>query len=278
MYKRQLLGGGVTATNHVFQGEPCQIGWFDAINTNLGIDSGVVMCTGDIYELDPIIGSAFPFIPNTVVDPDLLAVANSVPGLIGQSFSVSSVNDIAVLEFDFVPTSDSLEFRYAFGSQEYFGWENSAYNDLVSLYRRIGIINDAIAILDWDQSTIMPEGSASARSEQLATLSVLSHDLLTHPKISELLDKVDFNKGKIDSWKVANLEGMKRAHLHAISVPADLVKEQSRANSTCQMEWRKAKQENDFAFCPEVTTKLSKMKEKIIEVTISYHGLSLIHI
>ena len=30
--------------------------------------------------------------------------------------------------------------------------------------------------------------------------------------------------------------------------------------------------ENDFAFCPEVTTKLSKMKEKIIEVPISYHG------
>ncbi|MBI36758.1 MAG: carboxypeptidase M32 [Alphaproteobacteria bacterium] len=138
--------------------------------------------------------------------------------------------------------------------------ENSAYNDLVSLYRRIGIINDAIAILDWDQSTIMPEGSASARSEQLATLSVLSHDLLTHPKISELLDKVDFNKGKIDSWKVANLEGMKRAHLHAISVPADLVKEQSRANSTCQMEWRKAKQENDFAF-------LMPSLNDVIEVT-----------
>ena len=98
--------------------------------------------------------------------------------------------------------------------------ENSAYNDLVDLFRRIGIINDAIAILDWDQSTMMPEGSASSRSEQLATLSVLSHDLLTQPKISELLDKVEVNNGGIDAWKVANVAGMKRAHLHAISVPA----------------------------------------------------------
>ena len=31
-------------------------------------------------------------------------------------------------------------------------------------------------------------------------------------------------------------------------------------------------QEDDFAFCPEVTTKLSKMREKIIEVPISYNG------
>ena len=30
--------------------------------------------------------------------------------------------------------------------------------------------------------------------------------------------------------------------------------------------------ENSFAFCPEITTKLSKKKEKIIEIPISYHG------
>lgn len=32
--------------------------------------------------------------------------------------------------------------------------------------------------------------------------------------------------------------------------------------------------ENDFAFCPEVTTKISNMREKIIEVPISYKGRS----
>jgi len=85
-----LLGGGVVASNHTYQGEASQIGWFDAVNTNLGIDNGIVMCTGDIYALDPINGGSFPFLPNIVTDPDLLAVANSVPGMIGQSFSVSS--------------------------------------------------------------------------------------------------------------------------------------------------------------------------------------------
>ena len=133
-----LLGGGVVATNHVFMGHPSQIGWFNAINTPLGIDSGVVMGSGDVYSLDPILGSTFPIIPNTVTDPDLLAVANSVPPLLPapytNSFTVSSINDVAVLEFDFVPTSDSLEFRYAFGSSEYFGWENSTYNDVFGFF------------------------------------------------------------------------------------------------------------------------------------------------
>lgn len=129
-----LLGGGVMASNHTFQGESCQIGWFDAVNTNLGIGNGIVMACGDIYALDPILGSTFPAIPNTVTDPDLLAVANSVPGMIGQTFSVSSIGDVAVLEFDFVPTSDSMEFRYAFGSQEYFAWENSSYNDVFGFF------------------------------------------------------------------------------------------------------------------------------------------------
>ena len=133
-----LLGGGVVATNHVFMGHPSQIGWFNAINTPLGIDSGVVMGSGDIYALDPVLGSTFPAIPNTVADPDLLAVANSVPPLLPppytNSFTVSSINDVAVLEFDFIPTSDSLSFNYVFGSEEYFAFENSQYNDVFGFF------------------------------------------------------------------------------------------------------------------------------------------------
>ena len=128
-----LLGGGIVASNHSYQGDPIQLGYFDGANSNLGLDGGIVLCTGDIQELVPGIGfGGFP--AGTATDPDLLTVANSVPGLIGQSFSVSSVNDVAVLEFDFIPTSDSLTFRYVFGSSEYFAYENSSYNDVFGFF------------------------------------------------------------------------------------------------------------------------------------------------
>ena len=133
-----LLGGGVTAINHSFQGESSQIGWFDAINTNLGINDGILLCTGDVYDLDPINAGIFPFLPNTVTDPDLLAVANSVPPLLPapytNSFVVADINDVAILEFDFIPTSDTLRFRYAFGSQEYHTWENTQFNDVFGFF------------------------------------------------------------------------------------------------------------------------------------------------
>ena len=131
-----LLGGGVVASNHSYQGDSIQIGYFDGSNSNLGLGSGVVMCTGDINLLDPNFAGFGDFIDVNppVTDPDLLNVANSVPGLIGQTFSVSSINDVAVLEFDFIPSSENLSFRYVFGSQEYFAFENTQYNDVFGFF------------------------------------------------------------------------------------------------------------------------------------------------
>ena len=70
----------------------------------------------------------------TPTDPDLLDIANSVPPLIGQAFSVSSVNDLCVLEFDFDPAGDYVSFNYVFGSSEYEAWENSQYNDIFAFF------------------------------------------------------------------------------------------------------------------------------------------------
>ena len=129
-----LLGGGIAASNITYQGDSSQIGWFNSINTNLGLDSGIVLCTGNVYELDPDTILGFGGVQNTVTDPDLLTVANSVPAMIGQTFVVTSVNNIAILEFDFIPTSDSLSFKYVFGSQEYFTYENTLFNDVFGFF------------------------------------------------------------------------------------------------------------------------------------------------
>ena len=129
-----LLGGGVSSANHSFMGDAIQIGFFNALNTNLNMDSGIVMSTGDINALDPNFSGFINMPFNNVSDPDLLNVANSVPGLIGQSFSVSGIFDVALLEFDFIPNSDSLTFNYIFGSNEYLTWVNSQYNDVFGFF------------------------------------------------------------------------------------------------------------------------------------------------
>ena len=98
-----LLGGGVFC-KPFFYGDTNSNWVFNALNTNLNMDSGIVMSTGDINALDPNFSGFINMPVNNVSDPDLLNVANSVPGLIGQSFSVSGIFDVALLEFDFILT------------------------------------------------------------------------------------------------------------------------------------------------------------------------------
>ena len=128
-----LLGSGVVASNQQYVGDANQIGFFNGTLSNLGLDSGIVMSTGDISILVPN-GGLGGVINSNANDPDLLTVANSVPELINQNFTVTSVNDIAILEFDFVPTSSFLSFKYVFASQEYFAFENTQYNDVFGFF------------------------------------------------------------------------------------------------------------------------------------------------
>ncbi len=123
---------------------------------------------------------------------------------------------------------------------------NSAYQDLAARFHRIAVIGDALGILQWDQATIMPDGSAPARAEQLATLSVLRHQLLTAPEIGDLLEASGESGVDGDDWLPANLREMRRTYLHATAVPADLVDARSRANAACELEWRSARTDNDY--------------------------------
>ena len=88
-----------------------QIGQFNGVNSNLGLDSGIVLAThfigqiaGDQYglQLDPIVG----------VDEDLSLMLNQL------SFP-NTLKGVVSIEFDFVPSTDVLSFNYVYGSNEY---------------------------------------------------------------------------------------------------------------------------------------------------------------
>ena len=104
-----LLGEGVLASSHSFQGDPMQIGFFDAINSSINFEKGVVLGIGDVNLLDPNFNGIVFDPPNNVTDPDLLNVANEVPPLIDKHL-LPSIHDVAKIEFDFIPYSDSLKF------------------------------------------------------------------------------------------------------------------------------------------------------------------------
>ena len=119
------------------------------------------------------------------------------------------------------------------------------YSTLEAKFRRVGALQEAAAMLQWDWATTMPAGGASARAEQLATLKVLAHEALTDLRLGELLDAAEAETG-LGPWQRANLREMRRRWLHATAVPGDLVEALSHACSACESEWRRARPENDF--------------------------------
>jgi gliding motility-associated-like protein len=124
-----LVGPNVQVSNISFTGDAIQLGLYQNAGGNFPIGQGVVLCTSDAGNFTPNALLGEPLAPvNT--EPDLLDIANSVPPLINQAFTVADVNDVAILEFDFVATGPLLTFKYVFGSDEYLTYVNSQYNDV----------------------------------------------------------------------------------------------------------------------------------------------------
>ncbi|MBT6429778.1 MAG: carboxypeptidase M32, partial [Rhodospirillaceae bacterium] len=121
----------------------------------------------------------------------------------------------------------------------------TAYEDLCGRYARLANLNGAAAVLHWDAAAMMPRGGAEARAEQLATLSLVTHEMLCGEDVADLLDQAD--AVDLDTWERANLREMRTKWSHATALPGDLVAAMSRAGSACEMVWRTARAADDFA-------------------------------
>lgn len=119
-----LIGGGVNASNVVYTGSANALAQFTATGTNLPIQSGLIISTGNAS--NPLLNGA---------PSNFCSTSNGTPGNpILSAISGVPTNDAAILQFDFIPLGDTLKFNYVFGSEE--------YNDFVG-----GSVNDVFAFL-----------------------------------------------------------------------------------------------------------------------------------
>jgi carboxypeptidase Taq len=121
-----------------------------------------------------------------------------------------------------------------------------AYLRLEERFKRITVLRDVESLLHWDMSTVMPEGSADARAEQMAAIKVMCHEMLSDPEIGSLIPEAE-GDGGLDSWQAANLAEMRRSWLHATAVEPALTEALSKATSVCEMAWREARPKSDYA-------------------------------
>jgi carboxypeptidase Taq len=123
----------------------------------------------------------------------------------------------------------------------------TAYRELEARFRRVGAVEEAVAMLHWDAASVMPPGGAAARAGQLATLRGIAHQLLSAPEIADLLEGAEREANSLDEWQRANLREMRRRWRHAVAVQGDLVEALSQASSESEAVWRQARPADDFA-------------------------------
>lgn len=122
-----LLGSGVTVSNITQQGANTAFGSFTANGTNLGINSGVVITTGTIFN-----NGNGPHGPNNQVNSGVDAGAPGSPML--SSIVGNTTFDASIIQFNLVPYSDTVRFRYVFGSEEYLEYCGTQFNDIFGFF------------------------------------------------------------------------------------------------------------------------------------------------
>lgn len=129
-----LLGMGVTASNITINGNPVtanavqgNVASFTNTNPTFPISSGLLLTTGNAIAAQgpnnsTNLSNNLPATASVASDPHLNILA------------AGTVTNGVVLEFDFIPTGDTLNFRYIFGSEEYPEFSPSTFNDAFGLF------------------------------------------------------------------------------------------------------------------------------------------------
>jgi carboxypeptidase Taq len=121
-------------------------------------------------------------------------------------------------------------------------------------------IKSVLAILTWDQETMMPSRAGPFRARQFSALSALYHQKLTSPGLGETLERLGAEE--LELWPQAAVREMRREHEKAVKLPEELVRELAEATSLAYDAWVNARQKSDFAAFSPWLEKVLKLKQE----------------
>lgn len=123
----QLVGSGVTWSNASFTGSyngsaASNRGFFSNGSSVIGINNGIILSTGNVLAA------------TQTNQWDDYSYINALTGDATLNTISSPTYDAAVLQFDFVPESNYIEFKYVFASEEYPEYVGDIYNDVFAFF------------------------------------------------------------------------------------------------------------------------------------------------
>ncbi len=107
-------------------------------------------------------------------------------------------------------------------------------------------IDQAIALLEWDEETYLPSGGRAQRGEQTATLEAIRHNMLTSDHFADVIEEAALEcAGDADLAREIFL--VRRERRHALALPESLVRNVANAKALALGAWEEARGKNDFS-------------------------------
>lgn len=120
-----------------------------------------------------------------------------------------------------------------------------AYAALARTWNRLHRLSHLRDIASWDEAALMPPKGGEARSQALAEMDGLLHELITDPALKTQLAAAAAESLAEDER--ANLREMQRAWNASNALPQALVEARTLANARCEQAWRRQRPANDWA-------------------------------
>ncbi len=135
----------------------------------------------------------------------------------------------------------------------------TAFTDLMAFQRDTEALSQIAGRLGWDQETVMPDGAAEQRGEEMAAIEGVLHSRRTDPRVGDWLATAEAP----DAAGARALDLIRRAYGRNAAVPARLAAEIARVTSVAQGIWAEARAKNDVAhFLPTLEKVVALMREK----------------
>src|ERR1700751_482390 len=103
--------------------------------------------------------------------------------------------------------------------------EEQAYQELIHRIKEYTLLASCGSVLGWDERTYMPRKGSAHRAEPMALIARMAHEMVTAPRIGELLAEVEKSILMEDKESAAavNVREIRRNYDRAVKIPKELV-------------------------------------------------------
>lgn len=122
---------------------------------------------------------------------------------------------------------------------------DSAWQELLTRWQEQADLSNVGSILNWDQSTYMPQGAAAGRARQMALLSGIQHARRTDAEYGKMLDSAAA-RTDLTPEQARMVEVARKEFDEATKYPAEFVTAWTQHSNDSYNAWTKARPDNDF--------------------------------